>query len=87
MYGVIVLGILVIILVFAMWLICYDEPENKIILFVGSLFMLCLIVFCFALSEVINPRINPMDVYQGKTTLKYEVVNGVKVDSCVIWKD
>ena len=29
----------------------------------------------------------PMDVYQGKTTLKYEVVDGVKVDSIVIWKD
>lgn len=31
--------------------------------------------------------ITPMDVYQGKTTLKYEVVDGVKVDSVVVWKD
>lgn len=31
--------------------------------------------------------ITPMDVYQGKTTLKYEVVDGVKVDSIVVWKD
>ena len=31
--------------------------------------------------------ISPMDVYQGKTTLKYEVVDGVKVDSTVVWKD
>lgn len=28
----------------------------------------------------------PMDVYQGKTTLEYTVVDGVKVDSCVIFK-
>lgn len=34
-----------------------------------------------------NDEIKPMDVYQGKTTLKYEVVDGVKVDSIVIWKD
>lgn len=31
--------------------------------------------------------IRPMDVYQGKTTLKYEIVDGVRVDSTVIWKE
>lgn len=87
MYGVIVSGILVIVLLLLMWLICYKEPENKLVLFVGAVFMLCLIIFCFALSEVIRPQIKPMDVYQRKTTLQYKVVNDVKVDSCVIWKD
>jgi hypothetical protein len=28
-----------------------------------------------------------MDVYQGKTTLEYTVVDGVKVDSTVVWKE
>lgn len=27
-----------------------------------------------------------MDVYKGKTSLEYTVVDGVKVDSCVIFK-
>ena len=27
-----------------------------------------------------------MDVYQGKTTLEYTIVDGEKVDSVVIWK-
>lgn len=27
-----------------------------------------------------------MDVYQGKATLEYTVVDGVKVDSCEIFK-
>lgn len=31
--------------------------------------------------------ITPMDVYQGKTTLEYKVVDGVKVDSTVVWKE
>lgn len=31
--------------------------------------------------------IPPMAVYQGKTTLKYEVVDDVKVDSIVVWKE
>lgn len=30
--------------------------------------------------------ITPMDVYQEKTTLKYTVIDSVKVDSTVIWK-
>lgn len=39
------------------------------------------------LDDVYNPSIKPMDVYKGKTTLKYEVVDGVKVDSTVVWKE
>ena len=27
-----------------------------------------------------------IDVYQGKTTLEYKVVDGEVVDSCVVWK-
>lgn len=34
----------------------------------------------------IETSITPMDVYQGKTTLEYTIVDGVKVDSCVIFK-
>ena len=30
--------------------------------------------------------ISPIDVYEGKTTLKYEVVDGIKIDSTVIRK-
>lgn len=31
-------------------------------------------------------RPEAMDVYQGKTTLKYTIVDGEKVDSIVVWK-
>ena len=34
-----------------------------------------------------NPKPTAMDVYQGKTTLEYKVVDDVKVDSCVIFKN
>ena len=40
-----------------------------------------MIVFVMTSS---NPT--AMDVYQGKTTLEYTIVDGVKVDSCVIFK-
>lgn len=31
-------------------------------------------------------RPEAMDVYQGKTTLKYTIVDGERVDSVVVWK-
>ena len=34
-----------------------------------------------------DPRPTAMDVYQGKTTLEYKVVDGVKIDSVVIFKN
>lgn len=36
--------------------------------------------------EKINEQPSAMDVYQGKTTLQYTVVGGVKIDSVVVFK-
>lgn len=46
-------------------------------------FIECLLIGCI-FSE---PYPTAMDVYQGKTTLEYKVVDGVKVDSVVIFKN
>lgn len=50
-------------------------------LIVGSI--LGLIVSFYFISD--DPT--SMDVYQGKTTLEYVVVDGQVMDSTVIWKD
>ena len=34
-----------------------------------------------------DPQPTAMDVYQGKTTLEYKVVDNIKVDSIVILKN
>ena len=36
---------------------------------------------------IYGPRSSAIDVYQGKTTIKYTIRNGVKVDSVVVFKD
>ena len=36
--------------------------------------------------EKINEQPSAMDVYQGKTTLQYTIINDVKVDSVVVFK-
>lgn len=46
-------------------------------------FIECLLIGC-SFSE---PYPTAMDVYQGKTTLEYKVVDDVKVDSIVIFKN
>ena len=42
--------------------------------------------FFYFFCGTICPLMTAMDVYRGKTTLKYEIVDGVKVDSVVVWK-
>lgn len=41
----------------------------------------------FAYHNSISNTPTAMDVYQNKTTLKYIVVDGETVDSCVIYKN
>lgn len=47
------------------------------------------VAFCSVLvtDMIYKQKPQAMDVYQGKTTLEYKMVDGVKIDSCVVWKD
>lgn len=87
---IIISGILSVILLFLIFVISEKSDESIVCqacAFLGGLFALSMIGCCMAIGEYCNPDINPMDVYQGKTTLKYEIIDGVKVDSTVVWKD
>ena len=48
------------------------------------------IIFVFEVNTVADiirkPQPTAMDVYQGKTTLEYKVIDGVKIDSIVVFK-
>jgi hypothetical protein len=50
-------------------------------------FLLGVLVGLICLTVIIVEKNEPsaMDVYKGKTTLEYTVVNGIKTDSTVIW--
>lgn len=49
-----------------------------------ALIVLEIMCICEIVSE---PLPKAIDVYQGKTTLEYTIVDGVKVDSVVVFKD
>lgn len=55
----------------------------KILSFLTGILFLVNIYFFI---EFLDPSITPMDVYSGKTTIEYTVVDGIKTDSCVVWK-
>ena len=63
--------------------------------FVAMLLMIVFIIFIgfiwyeegrSDMLEEINELPSAMDVYQGKTTLQYTIVDGEKVDSVVVFK-
>lgn len=62
------------------------ENDSYIHAFMGWIMGFSICIFCYLFCETICPLMTAMDVYRGKTTLKYEIVDGVKVDSIVVWK-
>lgn len=80
-----------IILIFLAFLAAYIGG-SKNGYFGGITLGMIIAMFVFVeVSLIVNIAGNPyptaMDVYQGKTTLEYKVVDGVKVDSVVIFKN
>lgn len=49
-------------------------------------FGLGIILTCGVVGIAYQEEPNAMDVYQGKTAIQYTIVDGVKVDSCVVYK-
>lgn len=51
--------------------------------------LVCLVVFLSAMvtSRVYEMKPQAIEVYQGKTTLEYKVIDGEIIDSCVVYKN
>lgn len=55
--------------------------------FFGIVFSVLFVIEVSFVSTLIkNPTPTAMDVYQGKTTLEYKVVDGERTDSVVVFK-
>ena len=60
-----------------------DNDDNDGILTIGALGIVAILIY---IGITISNTPEAMDVYQGKTTLEYTVVDGEKVGSVVVWK-
>ena len=76
------------VLLFVILLVSHRENKDTFpIAIIGALATIFLLVGIKILVGIGNQPISVMDVYQGKTILKYEVVDDIKVDSTVVWKE
>ena len=85
----IIIGIILIFLV-ALTDYIRDKKHGKFNdgIALGVFITIFVFIECVLIACIIDDK-NPtaMNVYQGKTTLEYKVVNDVKVDSVVIFKE
>lgn len=82
----VIIVLVVLNAIFIIWNISADDKNHRFF----SVFLLIISVIILAeLVSLYENRNIPttMDVYEGKTTLEYKVVDGVKVDSVVIFKE
>ena len=72
--------------IFYIWNILTNDKDYR---FISALLSIISTIILTSLISSYGNRNTPtaMDVYQGKTTLEYKVVEGVKVDSIVIFKN
>lgn len=80
--------VFLVVAVLSLVITVLDDTANRMHYFsFGAIFLFSIMIVITVLDELLSPSITPMDVYQGKTTLEYKVVDGVKVDSTVVWKE
>ena len=86
---IICLGVMMVLVVYIGTVI---SSNNKLGfdggVFFGILFSVMFVIEVSLLSTYLKkPTPTAMDVYQGKTTLEYKMVDNVKIDSVVIFKN
>lgn len=59
------------------------DDDNYGISAIGAIGIAAILIY---IGITISNTPEAMDVYQGKTSLKYTIVDGEKVDSVVVWK-
>lgn len=89
----IILSIILGVAIVALLLIGFYMSDNNLGDFdIGATFgviitLLAVIEVGILASILEKPSPTAMDVYQGKTTLEYKVVDGIKIDSIVVFRD
>lgn len=80
-------GIIFAVITIVVLIAAFVTNVNEEHFYAGIMFAFIFVTSIGAFIEYFAPSMTPMDVYQGKTTLEYKVIDGVKVDSTVVWKN
>ena len=86
---IVCIGVMMILMVYIGTVISHKEiADFDGGVFFGIVFSVLFVIEVSLLSTYLKkPTPTAMDVYQGKTTLEYKMVDGVKTDSIVIFKN
>ena len=87
--GAVIIGLIIIVVIFVINAI--DNKGNAkfdVGVFFGIVSSILVVIEIALLSSILeDPKPTAMDVYQGKTTLEYKVINNVKIDSVVVFNN
>ena len=85
----IIIGVGIIVLIgLITFLISSSDDDMKTGVYLGvSVAILCILEINIVNDIIEVPKPTPMDVYQGKTTLEYTIIDGDKIDSIVVFKE
>jgi hypothetical protein len=85
----VIIGILFTILVFIAFMMSDKKGEDfNLGASMAFIIMFLAIIEVGIIADIIKiPQPTAMDVYQGKTTLEYNIRDNVKIDSIVVFKD
>lgn len=86
---IVCVGVMMILMVYIGTVISHKEiADFDGGVFFGVVFSVLFVIEVSLLSTYLKkPTPTAMDVYQGKTTLEYKIIDGVKTDSMVIFKN
>jgi hypothetical protein len=84
-----VIGIILLLFAICLIIAIYSlQKRNSLpIALMGALWFGLILSGVAFIEEYANPRILPMDVYRGKTTLEITYKEGIAIDSVVVWKE
>lgn len=84
----VIIGIIFIFLIIQCIQWNYDGETYDFGVFCGLALATALVLeIIFIYESVSESHPTAMDVYQGKTTLEYTIIDGIKVDSVVVFKE
>lgn len=87
--GAIIVGILICILIILSFHISNNSTEDFDIGFIiGGIITILVIIEVYLLFNIIGkPTPSALDVYRGNTELEITSMNGIPIDSVVVFKD
>lgn len=87
-------AIIVGLLIFALMVLCSIYTDKRCGgnfdagVFMGVIITILMVFEICLVAEIIEkPKPSALDVYQGKTTLEYTIVDGTKIDSVVVFEE